>query len=311
MNIRIYRCDPKWIENIRKLQKSKGVLEVNCWVPGNQETHLEEGSLFLFNPGPTGKDIVGGGIFCRSEKDMSYSRTWDLYGKANGAKSKRELREMAKSTSSYNPQFIASQVIRQPFFLDEEDWIKFPGKLSQNSSRDFDLKEPDIKKLWKTVMKKASDAGDYKFAGGYRKPELITVRKGQEAFRKCVLNLFDNKCAVTGVTTEKVLEAAHIIPFAKNPVHDISNGIALRADLHKLLDSGYATIRKSGKKFQFVISDKFWKDFNSRSNRQEYEKWHGQDIKNPSGWDLKEETLVWHHKKHKKLLGDVSKLVKN
>ena len=311
MKIRTYRCDPEWIKNIQTLQESKGIHEVNCWAPGNQQTHLEEGSLFLFNPGPTGKYIVGGGIFCHSEKNISYSEAWNSYGIANGVCSKKELREMAKRTKSYNRKFIASQVIRQPFFLKKEDWIKFPKKLTQNSRIDLDLNEPHIEKLWKIIMKKASDAGDYKFMSGYGKPTLMPLRKGQREFRKCVLKMFDNKCAVTGVNVEKVLEAAHIIPYAEEPYHDISNGVALRADIHKLFDSGYATIIKNGKKFQFVICDKFWKDFKSRSNREEYMKWHGKDIRNPRGWNLKEEALARHHKIHNKLLGNISKLVKN
>jgi putative restriction endonuclease len=39
-----------------------------------------------------------------------------------------------------------------------------------------------------------------------------------------------------------VLEAAHIQPFANGGPHDVPNGLLLRADIHRLFDSGYVTV---------------------------------------------------------------------
>ena len=67
-------------------------------------------------------------------------------------------------------------------------------------------------------------------------------RPGQSKFRSDVLALYEGTCAVTGTSILPVVEAAHIIPYAKSEDNSASNGICLRADLHALFDAGLMTI---------------------------------------------------------------------
>jgi putative restriction endonuclease len=39
-----------------------------------------------------------------------------------------------------------------------------------------------------------------------------------------------------------VLEAAHIVPYGQGGAHEVSNGLLLRSDLHRLFDLGYVTV---------------------------------------------------------------------
>ena len=65
-------------------------------------------------------------------------------------------------------------------------------------------------------------------------------------FRNAVLSRDDSRCAITGERTPQALEAAHLIP-ARNGENDIpTNGIALRADLHRLFDAGLFTFDLDG-----------------------------------------------------------------
>ena len=65
-------------------------------------------------------------------------------------------------------------------------------------------------------------------------------------FRSIILSHDDHRCALTGETTYQALEAAHLIP-ARNGENDIpSNGIALRADLHRVFDAGLFTFDPDG-----------------------------------------------------------------
>ena len=66
-------------------------------------------------------------------------------------------------------------------------------------------------------------------------------------FRKIVLAADSHRCVITGEETPEALEAAHLVP-ARNGENDIScNGIALRADLHRLFDAGLFTFGESGR----------------------------------------------------------------
>ena len=54
--------------------------------------------------------------------------------------------------------------------------------------------------------------------------------------------LYKRRCAMTGESTLVVLEAAHIVPYSGVGTHDISNGILLRSDFHRLFDKGLVSI---------------------------------------------------------------------
>jgi hypothetical protein len=68
------------------------------------------------------------------------------------------------------------------------------------------------------------------------------TRQGQGLFRKGLLVLYESKCALSGYTPNAVVDAAHIIPYAKGKDHDLGNGLLLRSDLHNLFDDGLLRI---------------------------------------------------------------------
>jgi hypothetical protein len=69
-------------------------------------------------------------------------------------------------------------------------------------------------------------------------------RDGQVAFRARLIDFY-GRCALSGCTTLTALEAAHVRPVASHGSDDPSNGILLRADLHKLFDADLLAIDPS------------------------------------------------------------------
>ena len=74
-------------------------------------------------------------------------------------------------------------------------------------------------------------------SNGCGKPQIVHPRLGQGSFRILV-----RRCVITGERTLPVLDTAHIMPFSICQRHDLSNGIVMRGDLHRLFDGGYLTI---------------------------------------------------------------------
>jgi hypothetical protein len=70
----------------------------------------------------------------------------------------------------------------------------------------------------------------------------VKVRKGQPKFRKNLLRLYDNRCAITGTGPKEVLEAVHILSHAETGINKTENGLLLRADLHDLFDANLLRI---------------------------------------------------------------------
>ena len=62
------------------------------------------------------------------------------------------------------------------------------------------------------------------------------ARPNQASFRSSVIRLYSGICPITKNSTLSALEAAHIVPFATGGNDAPSNGLLLRADLHRLFD---------------------------------------------------------------------------
>ena len=69
-----------------------------------------------------------------------------------------------------------------------------------------------------------------------RRTTVHAIQRGEQgAFRQQLLSM-DECCALTGEACEVVLEAAHVFPASKGGREVLSNGMLLRADIHRLYD---------------------------------------------------------------------------
>lgn len=66
----------------------------------------------------------------------------------------------------------------------------------------------------------------------------IALRQGQPQFRAKLLEIYGERCAISGCSTKEVLEASHIIGYQGPKTNHPANGLLLRADLHTLFDRG-------------------------------------------------------------------------
>jgi putative restriction endonuclease len=73
----------------------------------------------------------------------------------------------------------------------------------------------------------------------------IKVRSGQRAFREALLRAYGGRCAITGCDVAEALEAAHITPYRGPRTNVVPNGLCLRADLHRLWDTGRLAVHES------------------------------------------------------------------
>ncbi len=92
--------------------------------------------------------------------------------------------------------------------------------------------------------------------------------------------------------TLPVLESAHIKDYSETGPHRTSNGLLLRADIHRLFDDGYVTIDPE---YNFLVSRRAKEQF---ENGREYYRFHGQKLQNlpESLSDLpSEEFIKWHN----------------
>lgn len=85
---------------------------------------------------------------------------------------------------------------------------------------------------------------------------LVVQRVGQKLFREGLLDLWEGRCAVTGLAVPALLRASHIKPWAECESDaerlDIYNGLLLAPHLDAAFDRGFITVADDG---LIVVSD--------------------------------------------------------
>lgn len=83
--------------------------------------------------------------------------------------------------------------------------------------------------------------------------QAIKLRRGQQSFRKKLLEKYNQTCIITGCNIVDILEAAHIKPYRGENDHHPNNGLLLRADIHTLFDLNLISINPYT--FEVMVSD--------------------------------------------------------
>jgi putative restriction endonuclease len=283
MKIWVGVTDEQWFNQLSLLKPD----EVNFWQPsgGRKFAALAPGEPFLFKLHSPKNFIVGGGHFVR-HSPLPASLAWDAFGEKNGVASYRELlsrvRRYRKEDDSVDP-VIGCNVLAEPFFFARDQWIPVPTSWAPNivQGKTYDSMTSEGAALWREVQQSvAYHAGvaessvepEETDANRFGSEYLTRSRLGQGAFRVLVIDAYQRRCAVTGEKTLPVLEAAHIRPYANQGPHQVSNGILLRSDLHKLFDVGYVTVTPE---LTLEVSPRLREEWH---NGREYYAHHGQPL---------------------------------
>lgn len=306
----VANTDWDWFRFLRTAEPP--VHEVNFWKPGADTAFraLQPGEPLLFKLKAPRNAIAGFGFFAHYSS-LPVSMAWEIYGEANGAPSFMVMRErLAQIRSRFDMEvdphkdfWIGCILVNEPVFFEEADWVEMPRDWSPNivQGKGYDLSSGEGKRVWEECLMRAAayrpmevrEAVPIVLPGGYGAPALVRPRLGQKSFRVAVLDSYERRCSITGERTLPVLEAAHIREFAEVQEHSISNGILLRADIHKLFDSGYVTVTPE---HRFLVSRKIKEEF---ENGRDYYRLHGSEIRLPPRAEHQPlaEALWWHNEK--------------
>ncbi|MCZ7650331.1 MAG: HNH endonuclease [Thermoanaerobaculia bacterium] len=248
--LRLAVTDGDWF---RFLRSQRGIDEVNFWMPGGGRRFqaLEPGEPLLFKLHAPDDYVVGGGFFGHFSQ-LPCSLAWEAFGEKNGAPTsaemQRRIERYRRTQPSHEDYTIGCIILLAPFFWEREAWIPAPESWAPNivQGKNFATAEPEGARLWAAVAERLTalpvqgEVAELKSLFG--DPTLVRTRLGQGAFRVLITDTYERRCAATGEKALPVLEAAHILPVAEGGQHQVSNGLLLRSDLHRLYDRGYITV---------------------------------------------------------------------
>lgn len=279
--------------------------EVNFWQPSGKRRFLavEPGSPFFFKLKKPHYVIGGFGIFAGSSRLPAWL-AWDSFGIANGAVDlpsvlhRIERYRPSESIHPYGDFEIGCLMISNPIFFEERDWIEQPRDWKANivQGATYDLTQGEGRRIYDRCRLVAeAQRTEHAFAAfesdRYGNEQIIRPRLGQGTFRVAVLDAYSRACAVSQEHSLPVLEAAHIKPYAESGPHAVSNGLLLRADIHRLYDMGYVGVTPD---YRFEVSRRLKDDF---SNGRSYYPLHGRRIQLPADPSDRPDAslLAWRH----------------
>jgi HNH endonuclease len=289
--------DNRWFQHVATHKFG----EVNFWQPSAKAPFVDapEGTPFLFKLKRPHHHIAGGGHFVRHTR-LPLATAWDVFGQQNGAESLRIFHQLIAANRPEPPGLdteIGCTVVTDVFYLPQERWIPVGERFAREImvGKFYDATQPVAQELWQEVIAARQSAGiaepDLE-QPRYGRSFLARARLGQGSFRTLVIDAYGRRCAVTGENTLPALEAAHIQPYADLGPHQVSNGLLLRSDFHKLFDAGLVTIEPDYKiRISGRIRDQYF-------NGKAYYRLHGQQLAQlpaDSQDHPNREFLTWHN----------------
>ncbi len=281
--------------------------EVNFWSPSDYYAfHGTPGAPFLFKL-KAPRNAIGGFGYVANFTRLPEWLAWECFGEANGAASLEDLkarlgtlRERNELRGSGGPSQIGCIVLVQAVFFPRELWIPQPTDWAARNLRykRYDLSVGEGARVWNACLERAAAVPVGRELPPVREEEerygeaiLVRPRLGQGAFRVAVTDAYGRACAVTHEHSLPVLEAAHILPYARGGVHDVTNGLLLRSDLHRLFDLGYVTVTPQ---LDVEVSQRLRGDY---ENGKTYYPLHGSKISIPKMAQLRPDPqlLEWHN----------------
>lgn len=301
--------DHGWYEY---LLNQPNIDEVNFWTPSSYWSfNAEVGSPFFFKlKAKYNHAICGFAFFVRFVRLPEWL-AWDTFQEKNGCPTLESMHDRIKDIRKGidfrgdDNSNIGCILLAQPTFFKQEDWIVGPSNWPMPNLRPmkYNLATGEGYRIWNECMIKNTPVSLIQKnnlipliaerESRYGTPQIIQPRLGQGNFRVAVMEAYSRACAITHEHSLPALEAAHIKSFDNEGPNEVSNGILLRADFHKLFDKGYITVTTD---YRLEVSPHLKLDYN---NGKSYYPLHGSplDVPTSPSETPSKEFLKWHNEK--------------
>jgi hypothetical protein len=122
-----------------------------------------------------------------------------------------------------------------------------------------------------------------------------THRRGQSFFRASVIAAHDRKCCITGISSEPLLRASHIVPWSQDAALrlDPRNGLCLNALHDAAFDRGLITLSS---RYELVVSERLKSEVPPSVYREMFESKLGSSIRMPERFRPEPEMLEFHRR---------------
>ncbi len=295
------------------LLAQKDLDEVNFWTPSSFHPYRgPAGAPFFFKLKAEHHHAVCGFAYFAWYSPLPDWLAWDSFETKNGVPSLEALRQRIgglRDSIQYRSNGPSNEIgcilLSQPVFFQRDGWVEGPKDWDRHNLRYkyYNISSGEGLRIWNECKLRATSQQIAPLIGKtievkenvewYGTPILVQPRLGQGTFRIEVMDAYSRACAVTNEHSLPALEASHIKPYAESGPHEVSNGILLRADIHKLFDKGYITITSE---YKIEVSPRLKMDYD---NGRTYYPLQGIQLTLPRSKsdNPKDDYLRWHNEK--------------
>jgi putative restriction endonuclease len=300
--------DGRWFEFLWSLAADGRLDEVNFWRPLAQTGFrpLAPGEPFFFRLKHPINAIAGYGFFAHATK-LPIQLAWEAFQERNGDPTLEsfvgriaEYRREPPLETALGTKELTCLILREARFLPRQAWLSWEQDRGWHPNivafKTYDLASSHGAVL-ASLLKNGRPAELVEEFEPVLQDErsrieqLAIAREGQGSFRVRVLDAYARRCAMTGERALPVLDAAHIEPYRGPASNHVQNGLALRADIHRLYDAGYLTVTPA---YRIEVSRRLKDDFD---NGEVYYRLGGANLRvipsNPAERPSRQ-ALEWH-----------------
>lgn len=131
-------------------------------------------------------------------------------------------------------------------------------------------------------------------SGPTEKLSVVKLRRGQQFFRQTILNAYDVRCCITGISVPRLLVASHIRPWSAFPEDRLNprNGLCLSSLHDAAFDSGLITLDAN---LRVILSPRLKGYFPQPALEQNFLAYEGTPIRSPEMFtEPSPEFLAYH-----------------
>jgi hypothetical protein len=174
---------------------------------------------------------------------------------------------------------------------DRSIWAEFFGKWDVLADNSVEIEPPTLVDVptRKPLAPRTAPSGPTEVL------RETTRRRGQSFFRAAVFAAHDDKCCITGITSEAMLRASHIVPWSHDPALrlDPRNGLCLNALHDAAFDRGLITLSD---RFVLQVSTRVKAEVPGTIYKEMFESRAGAPITMPERFTPAPEMLEFHRR---------------
>lgn len=234
--------------------------------------------------------IIALSVYCKIPFNKASNINPEIVAAANLiGRSPSAVKMKVGNFGSFDPELKARGIVglTNTSKLDEEIWNEY--------SKDWERLAYDSEIIKAQFLNEPVETGnEIDIPVGKEREVMVKQRINQSFFRSAVLTSYNNKCCITGISINDLLEACHIVDWATDIENRLnpSNGICLNALFHRAYDKNYLGITPD---YKVIVSERLMDESGNDNMKSFFKQYNNTKMQMPDRFMPNKDLLAIHY----------------